>query len=201
MVGCTAAGHIAGWQLLAQSVQPGDADTLSSGGRAPGSDQQHVHSKPASSRAKHMRSLSNLSRTSSMSDDSGLGPAAASVTPRPHQWLYKEYKIQDEIGSGGFGRVCRYEAVAVAAVIASKQLDSEGILQCFCKWHAVAMGHSQQQSMKHRASAMLGSHCMRINHTAPSPLTATVQYLSTQCLLLHGVHLLTSHCLQGPAPD
>lgn len=47
-----------------------------------------------------------------MSDDddddaSVVGAAAAAVAPRPHQWLYKEYKIQDEIGSGGFGRVCR----------------------------------------------------------------------------------------------
>eukprot|EP00878_Enallax_costatus_P039243 GHUV01044810.1.p1 GENE.GHUV01044810.1~~GHUV01044810.1.p1 ORF type:complete len:174 (-),score=23.90 GHUV01044810.1:263-784(-) len=96
-----------GWQLLAQSVQPSDADTLSS---APGasSQDQRTSIKQAASRVKHRRSPSDMSRSSSMSDgDSGAGPAAAAVTPRPHQWLYKEYKIQDEIGSGGFGRVCR----------------------------------------------------------------------------------------------
>lgn len=62
-----------------------------------------------------MRSSSSCS---SMSDDSGMGPAqAASVQPRPHQWLYKEYKIQDEIGSGGFGRVCRCVCVCTHTVL------------------------------------------------------------------------------------
>jgi hypothetical protein len=101
----------AGWQLLAEQVKgvaaarhaaSGDSDDDGDGdGDAAAAAATTLRSK----QGLHVRSLGN---TSNLSEESGLGGSGAScVTPRPHQWLYKEYKILDEIGSGGFGRVCR----------------------------------------------------------------------------------------------
>lgn len=51
--------------------------------------------------------LQRLSSTGSvvMSEASEASSIAACVTPRPHQWLYKEYKLFEELGTGGFGVV------------------------------------------------------------------------------------------------
>jgi hypothetical protein len=92
----------AGWQLLAKQVdreQDGDS-------AADSSDGDDADAEADNSRQRlHTRTHSN---GSNLSEESGLGGStSACVTPRPHQWLYKEYKMLDEIGSGGFGRVCR----------------------------------------------------------------------------------------------
>jgi hypothetical protein len=91
--------YCTGWQLLAQNVEQTKDDAASSSTKQQ-HDQQSGKSRPQRS----------SSGSSDMSEDSGTGHVAqALVQPRPHQWLYKEYKIQDEIGSGGFGRVCRWD--------------------------------------------------------------------------------------------
>lgn len=117
---CAAATHLtsmapdpavlAGWQLLAEQVQGVAAARATAAGDSGDEQSSGEHASAArrkanssSSQGLHGRSHSN---GSNLSEESGLG-AAAAVTPRPHQWLYKEYKILDEIGSGGFGRVCR----------------------------------------------------------------------------------------------
>jgi hypothetical protein len=92
----------AGWQLLAKQVdREHDGDSA-----ADSSDGDDADAEADNSRQRlHTRTHSN---GSNLSEESGLGGStSACVTPRPHQWLYKEYKILDEIGSGGFGRVCR----------------------------------------------------------------------------------------------
>lgn len=113
-------GRCAGWQLLAHQV------TASAGEQGSGSyarddataeSDQRAGNKPGRLRgagggSRNQRLAAHNGDSSCMSDDddddaSVVGAAAAAVAPRPHQWLYKEYKIQDEIGSGGFGRVCR----------------------------------------------------------------------------------------------
>lgn len=102
--------YCAGWQLLAQSVEQTKDDAASSSTKQQ-HDQQAAKSRPQRS----------SSGGSDMSEDSGGGHVAqALVQPRPHQWLYKEYKIQDEIGSGGFGRVCRCDACSLDAQACSK---------------------------------------------------------------------------------
>jgi hypothetical protein len=86
---------------LAQSVEQTKDDAANSS-----SSKQQDQQASKSSRPQR-----TSSGASDMSEDSGGGHVAqALVQPRPHQWLYKEYKIQDEIGSGGFGRVCRCAA-------------------------------------------------------------------------------------------
>jgi hypothetical protein len=82
-----------------------DSAASSSSSSGSGGDDAGAGETDNSRQRLHLRSLSN---TSNLSEESGLGGSASCVTPRPHQWLYKEYKILDEIGSGGFGRVCRY---------------------------------------------------------------------------------------------
>jgi hypothetical protein len=92
----------------------------------PPQQQQQQQQQPA-----HVKSMRTDSGSAScMSEDSGPCSAASrmaahaaarrqaeyfvppdasaqSITPRPHQWLYKEYKLLEEIGSGGFGRVMK----------------------------------------------------------------------------------------------
>jgi len=94
--------RVTGWQLLAKQVRKDEDEEDSAADSS--SDGDDAEAETDNSRQRlHLRSLSN---TSTLSEESGLGSTAC-VTPRPHQWLYKEYKILDEIGSGGFGRVCR----------------------------------------------------------------------------------------------
>ncbi|KAF8057149.1 VTC4 [Scenedesmus sp. PABB004] len=115
-------GTLTGWQLLANKVAGGEDAGAGPSSRA-GPDQGPGAAPPPARRLQqHGRSGSSCS---SMSDDSG--PAAAGVTPRPHQWLYKEYKIQDEIGSGGFGRVCRARRLTDGKVVVVKEIKTTSL--------------------------------------------------------------------------
>jgi hypothetical protein len=112
---------MAGWQLLADQVVKGDAANTagssgsgaSSGGEsctagAGGTGARGSAAGVAGSggRLHQLRTERSLGACSSMSED-GSPSMGAGVTPRPHQWLYKEYRLLEEIGSGGFGRVCK----------------------------------------------------------------------------------------------
>jgi len=66
----------------------------------------HAAGRPGGAPQARLHSEVSLGASSSMSEDSARS-VSAGVTPRPHQWLYKEYKLLEEIGSGGFGRVCK----------------------------------------------------------------------------------------------
>ncbi|WIA40766.1 hypothetical protein OEZ86_004446 [Tetradesmus obliquus] len=110
-------GTLTGWQLLAQSVEQTKDDAASSSTKQQ-HDQQAAKSRPQRS----------SSGGSDMSEDSGGGHVAqALVQPRPHQWLYKEYKIQDEIGSGGFGRVCRARRLTDGKVVVVKEIKTTSL--------------------------------------------------------------------------
>ena len=94
---------IAGWQLLANQVisNPSSADRMDCSASSPATPRidamQGVQVQmPGSGNYSYMEV--------SDGSDSGLS-CQACVTPRPHQWLYKEYKLFEELGSGGFGVV------------------------------------------------------------------------------------------------
>eukprot|EP00882_Tetradesmus_deserticola_P010857 GHRQ01011476.1.p1 GENE.GHRQ01011476.1~~GHRQ01011476.1.p1 ORF type:complete len:341 (+),score=164.73 GHRQ01011476.1:126-1148(+) len=112
-------GTLTGWQLLAQSVDQAKDDAGNSSSNKQ-HDQQAGKSRPQRS----------SSGGSDMSEGSGTGHIAqALVQPRPHQWLYKEYKIQDEIGSGGFGRVCRARRLNDGKVVVVKEIKTTSLSQ------------------------------------------------------------------------
>eukprot|EP00877_Chromochloris_zofingiensis_P009061 jgi/Chrzof1/4408/Cz14g12020.t1 len=96
----------AGWQLIAGQVanagQTASTTANTTAAASPSHEQDGLQRK---STQAPLRSFSN----SFMSEDSASSSSnVVAVATRPHQWLYKEYKVLEEIGSGGFGRVCRW---------------------------------------------------------------------------------------------
>jgi len=49
------------------------------------------------------------------------------VTPRPHQWLYKEYKLFEELGSGGFGVVKKARRLADGKLVVVKEIKTTAL--------------------------------------------------------------------------
>ncbi|KIY97112.1 NIMA (never in mitosis a)-related kinase, partial [Monoraphidium neglectum] len=58
---------------------------------------------------------------------SGTGSAVNMVVTRPHQWLYKEYKLLEEIGSGGFGRVCKARRLVDGRMVVVKEIKTTAL--------------------------------------------------------------------------
>jgi hypothetical protein len=104
----------AGWQLLADQVVNAAAgkDGPTTIGSAGSGARTMSGLSGAAAQPVHESSLGATSEASTTDSapsaaGSGTGSAVNMVVTRPHQWLYKEYKLLEEIGSGGFGRVCK----------------------------------------------------------------------------------------------
>jgi hypothetical protein len=105
------APHPAGWQLLAQQVAADNGGSFRTA-----RDDVAGEAGPSSSSGGGWR------------DPQAPPPhqpsPANGVATRPHQWLYREYKLLEQIGSGGFGSVHTWVAArrGCRAQIAPMQL-------------------------------------------------------------------------------
>ncbi|KAF6266153.1 kinase-like domain-containing protein [Scenedesmus sp. NREL 46B-D3] len=132
-------GTLTSWQLLAQkaaandgsSTEPEEEDSRFQ--EADNVDETHQGFKEESFTSPNPR-LSQL-RSPSFFTPRKAGSAAATapedpkglVTPKPHQLLYKEYRVFNEIGSGAFGRVCVARRLADGKDVVVKEIKTSNL--------------------------------------------------------------------------